>query len=563
MSTKEGTALLTWLSILHDTSFSFLELSDGVLLCTMMLSICPESIPTGTTIHTDSSWPLKSANLRTLASSIDYYYMEELNLSVQLSHDENVDMTKIVQKSNEAYTTEMMIKMTQLVMVAAVKCDNNEHYVHTIMEMPSPDQVCMQGMIQHVITQYPMASPHSPVHVQQRLSSSDLSPKHGNSTTFFPNDTILLEQQIVHLKEDKKTLTMTVNKMKIEREEHLTREESTRMETERKQKILHEKRSEASKMQMQVDSKLFDMEKKVGEKEKALQMESHAHGMKCDAYESEIKRQADELDICRSKMTTMGKMESTLSKYKTKLEESTTLRQQLKEMDDQNGTYLDKILDLECTIKTIPLLKTTLEKYKDQLLDLETSTLEAKNNATVREQTVRTLEEELESATAGREFLEAELEAAQASLAQVEVREPESPGGGMGIGDSYATLKEQVTRLERENQTLRNTSVDGDELRTLTLENDLEDVRRLKSKVEEKNVELKLEVQALGSELAKLKVQVTSGSIGSAEMDKQYEKQIMAIESLTSSLQEAKSSGEVGKCWLFNLNYLKFKNILW
>lgn len=62
-----------------------------------------------------------------------------------------------------------------------------------------------------------------------------------------------------------------------------------------------------------------------------------------------------------------NKMEATVEKYKRRLEDMAELRQQVKELDDLNSKYLDQMLKLESTAKTIPTLTMKIEQYKDQV----------------------------------------------------------------------------------------------------------------------------------------------------------------------------------------------------
>jgi len=61
-------------------------------------------------------------------------------------------------------------------------------------------------------------------------------------------------------------------------------------------------------------------------------------------------------------------MEATVEKYKRRLEDMAELRQQVKELDDLNSKYLDQMLKLESTAKTIPTLTTKIEQYKNQVM---------------------------------------------------------------------------------------------------------------------------------------------------------------------------------------------------
>ena len=52
---------------------------------------------------------------------------------------------------------------------------------------------------------------------------------------------------------------------------------------------------------------------------------------------------ADELDVMRVKATELSKLEATVEKYKTKLEQASLAKQHIKDLGDQNSKYLDQV----------------------------------------------------------------------------------------------------------------------------------------------------------------------------------------------------------------------------
>ena len=75
---------------------------------------------------------------------------------------------------------------------------------------------------------------------------------------------------------------------------------------------------------------------------------------------------ADELDIANEKIQALEKTELALSKAKQRLGEMGNLKAQVKELEEQNTEYMEKMLQQEATVNvTVPQLKSQVERYKN------------------------------------------------------------------------------------------------------------------------------------------------------------------------------------------------------
>lgn len=451
-----------------------------------------------------SNWAFRSSNLKTLIRNIDSFYRDELGLIP----DVNIIDAALIAKYDDT-TTELVeneiAKLIELILGCAVQCDEKSTYIHPIMEMDSIYQASMMHMIENIMHRFPPASPSSPL--KERMNSP--SPMKASSSS----EIYQLTRRIEELEYKSETLEKDNERLVREKQEYEQKEESYEME--RRQTI--GKRDQVEKTQRLVDAQLQDLEGRLTEKEHELGRTQEGYKDKIEQLQTDLRRQADELDISRSKIIQLGKMESTLAKYKAKLEEASTLRQQMKELEDQNSEYLDKILDLESSVKTIPMLKNTIEKYKDQVVDLETANVEAVANAGVKEQKIARLQEELEAANNGREFLEEQLEGVQNELDSLKLDQTQfnsdMPSSPLSLGESTGKLREKIARLERENRSLREGNGDQDDmLRTNVLENQLDDAMRVKRKLETTNLELKQELQTVKVELTEAKTHLVNAA---------------------------------------------------
>ncbi len=74
----------------------------------------------------------------------------------------------------------------------------------------------------------------------------------------------------------------------------------------------------------------------------------------------------DEVDILKHTSDKVEKLESTIQNYKIKLEEMVDLKTQMKQMEENNSKYLEKIIQLEEVIIVFNLkLKLIILKKKN------------------------------------------------------------------------------------------------------------------------------------------------------------------------------------------------------
>ena len=75
----------------------------------------------------------------------------------------------------------------------------------------------------------------------------------------------------------------------------------------------------------------------------------------------------DELDVMRTKLANMSKLEAQIVKYKKREESMSEIRDQMAQLETQNQEYLDKMLNMEAEVETIPLLKRQIEEKQSQV----------------------------------------------------------------------------------------------------------------------------------------------------------------------------------------------------
>ncbi|KAI9253906.1 hook-related protein family, partial [Phascolomyces articulosus] len=87
------------------------------------------------------------------------------------------------------------------------------------------------------------------------------------------------------------------------------------------------------------------------------------------ADEAEVLR--DELEEYRHELERMDKLESMLEKYKRKVEDTTDLKRQIKALEDQNTSLLERSHQVEDEYRKVLSFKTLMDSYKEQVQQLE------------------------------------------------------------------------------------------------------------------------------------------------------------------------------------------------
>lgn len=79
------------------------------------------------------------------------------------------------------------------------------------------------------------------------------------------------------------------------------------------------------------------------------------------------------MDMLREEASKVADLEERVKKLQVKSETVPDLKKQIKALEEQNDKYLKTNLELEDSSRKIPILKTQLDKYKEQVASLTAS----------------------------------------------------------------------------------------------------------------------------------------------------------------------------------------------
>ncbi|KAG7380913.1 Protein Hook 1 [Phytophthora pseudosyringae] len=539
-------SLLLWAQSFHeklatDVQVSSMEdLCDGVFLSKIMHHIDSEYVNLEQiNEQPGGNWALKSNNLKTLLRAVEQFYTDELGQICRA--DELVDPL-LIAKENDVHEVS---KLTELLLGCAVQCPNKSEYIHPIMQMGASEQASLMHAIENLMHRFHPTSPGGASSQSRRnsiahgASFDEMVPPSSSASVaalVSGSSAEALAAQLAQALERSSSMELRYLDMEREKRELTERFERTltdhreladkytALESERDQ-LRSERQNtltrDNKKIQQIVDNEVHALQMQMEEKDLELNRVKRESGERLMMLENEVRRQADELDISRSKLGTLNKLEASVTKYKKKLEEMNSLRAQVRELENLNAQYLDKVVDLESTIKTMPGLKSLVEKYKNQVVELETANVQASSNLNVKEQKIRRLQEELDSALGGKEFLESQVEELRTQLSSMQYRESNDDamaagessavnGGGLSADmllgrDSVSGLRERVARLERENVELKSGNADAGQAE---LENDLDMAVKAKESLQVSLFQMQKQTDQLSEDLRNARIQI-------------------------------------------------------
>ncbi|KAH9091436.1 hypothetical protein Ae201684P_010982 [Aphanomyces euteiches] len=480
------------------STISWQVLADGVFLARVLHQMDPDYLSMDAIKEEaggSMNWILKLANFNAIARSVESFYHEELSVRCEVAN--HVDLNRIARA--ETVDTDVEIELSKVALMllhCAVNCAERQTFVVRIMNLEQHVQQSVMAMIEQISVAFP---PLSPLHGSSALSPSlgnlDSTPVRGFSGEQSEEVKDLrsrlgaMEKKWQDAEHDKREITKEYEALSAEvqasrKKINILEEENNRLTSERQQAVARDNKKLEELLKLKSSSK----------SRRNLLSVSSCSNMKC----------ADELDISRSKLVALAKLESTVTKYKQKLDEMNTVKQHIKEVEAQNAAYLEKMLDLESTVKTMASLKSSIEKYKNQVVELETANVEAMSTLQIKEQKCRQLQDDLESALHGKEFLEHQLEEMRSHIPQEggEVNYTSAAdllGGGLD-------LREQIARLQRENRQLKeqvasstasSNSTATPSVDILALQNERDDALRAKDAWQAKALDFKRQYDLL------------------------------------------------------------------
>ncbi|KAF9965329.1 hypothetical protein BGZ70_005042 [Mortierella alpina] len=487
------------------------DLSDGIILFEVAADIDPKWFKLIRSADMGDNWVHRYNNLKKLHKLVTRYLEEKLRQSLTKLDPPNLNA---IAKDGDALE---VLKLCELIIAVAVQCERNQEYIQKIQSLQPSSQHALMLSLEQIIEALNSGSSRDS-DMEEISVDQELAQLHQERDE--------LERGNQNLKTEFTTMSRKYDELMNEREELKQRIRDLEKAS------AHASQSGKSDflMRTEIDHLRLDLQKSedrrqeqeivINNQMKAIADLSRAEA-ELSAKADEAVRLKDKLDEYKHAIDKLQKTENVIEKYKKKLEEGADLRRQMKSIEDQNQELLERNREIEEEYRKVLAFKSLMESYKEQILTLET-----KNSLLAKEKNA--IEYEARQQYQQFHIMEAERsrDSEQIQLLEDKVRELEFSGGQgmplsndlqdmetddmesslMGQRASQTTeLKLQISKLERELQTLKEEKQADGGSRDTVLEHFLEDSNRIKAKYEQDYLEEHQAKMVLQGELDRIR----------------------------------------------------------
>lgn len=383
-------AFVEWINTFECKSYpidTVVELADGVVLSEILSDIDSKWFKQITASESGGNWVIRFNNQKKLHKLITRYFEDVVGQDPELLP--SVNLTAI---AKDADLHELLL-MCQLVIAIAVQSDNNKTYIEMIQSLTQKSQHALMVSIEEVMNHFNTEPDYTNNSSNPRLSYLS----GGSNGSIAMTNTKLLEDmpyryqlEFEKILLEKKQFESSHNQLLGEYDELRERFEDLLTEKEDLKTRLQDmdqaitQASNTGKadfvMRTEIEHLKQDLERSEDRRQETeMMMETHLASI------NELKRKVDELteqaeeasslrdQLDEYKHTTerMQKLENTLEKYKRKMEDSSDLKRQIKALEDQNSSLLERSHQVEDEYRKVLAFKTLMDSYKEQVQQLE------------------------------------------------------------------------------------------------------------------------------------------------------------------------------------------------
>ncbi|KAM3939338.1 protein Hook homolog 3 isoform 1-T1 [Leptodactylus fuscus] len=574
-------SLLTWIQTFHvDAPCKTVEdLTSGVAMAMVLQKIDPSYFDENwlNRIKTDvgDNWRLKISNLKKILKGILDYNHEILGHQI---NDFTLPDVNLVGEHSDASE---LGRMLQLILGCAVKCEQKQEYIQTIMMMEESVQHVVMTAIQELM------SKETPVSIgTDAFAELD---KQLKKTTEELNEALAAKEEIAQrcheldmqaysIQEEQDKLRYECNELEErvaalqEEKSSLLAENQVLMERLNQSDSLEDPNSPAGRRHLQLQTQLEQLQ----EETFRLEASKDDYRIRCEELEKEITelRQQnedlttladeaqslkDEMDVLRHSSDKVAKLESQVDSYKKKLEDLGDLRRQVKLLEEKNTMYMQNTVSLEEELRKANAARSQLETYKRQVVELQNRLSEESKKADKLDFEYKRLKEKIDSLQKEKDRLRSERDSLKETIEELRCVQAQEgqlttaglmPLGNQEPADSLAAeiitpeIKEKLIRLQHENKMLKINQEGSDNEKITLLQSLLDDANTRKNELETENrlVNQRLiEVQSQVEELQKSLQEQGAKAEDSLLLKKKLEEHLEKLHEANNELQKKRA----------------------
>ena len=389
MTTKETNSLIAWVNSYKEVVNELndgrpikdlSELSDGIILSSILTRVDPESFPPIQSID-NSSFTNRLQILTKLQASLTSLLpnLPPLNLSLLAS----------TKPSNVAGAENEIIQLVKHVLIAAVKGSGGPGVVQGIGYLGEEVGAGLMLAITPVMNKLDNKNVDE-FSIDNNNNNNNNNGDNSIAERSSDEDYYALLATHTALSKDKKTLEgvyqALLDDMRSLRAEHddtiaelaSLRDEASMVKssaskvdiTERAEESLRNELNKVREELQKSEDGLAECEA-VNERQINVINDLNRKVEDLSSKSNEVSKLRDQLEENKHAVSKLQKTENVIEKYKQKLEDSANLRRQYKSLEEQNSELVNLNSNLEATIKGLNVNKSLSDNYKNQLNELD------------------------------------------------------------------------------------------------------------------------------------------------------------------------------------------------
>jgi predicted nucleic acid-binding Zn-ribbon protein len=414
------------------------DLSDGVALFEALSEIAPDYFdPTTIARQLGDNWALKSSNLRKFLRNLEHYYHEGLGKDADFTL---VNVSSIAKQSD----VKSIVVLVELVMAAAVTCEEKGTYVARMMQMNA--NLAMKDILETSLARVSDFDAQDSDMDENELvfdgqEDADGMDERADDTNLFGANHL---QQSEALDDARREISTLKSQAAMMAEDNEKSQGKLRALVEDLQDRLVSRQDQLIQVEEELQKATSDLEQTMSE---------------LGAMASVKTQLEDDLDVANAKAAQLYKAEATLMAYKKKMESVGAMNQQMTDLEDQAASYLRQIVDLENEVKKSASLEKTVTDLREEIARMEKKHTQVESRSTSSASEIAALKSRVEAAESARKLFEEELvdlraqqeHALNSSVEAINLNE----SSAQAPNSSSAEHREKLTRLEIENETLQ------------------------------------------------------------------------------------------------------------
>ncbi|VDN55586.1 unnamed protein product [Dracunculus medinensis] len=308
-----------------------------------------------------ANWRVRANNLRKVYRRLDEFYKERL--SIELKDQWNIDISQMVE--NDDYN--LLYRLLQLVLAAALLGPNNRDFVSMFVNQSHS----LVEMAMKLVEEFKLIQP-----VTSEYDSNTISPIEVQCSPPTSNGTDALVQTIEQLREDHNQQQEQISQLKSENELLLrendnlknridelsdsgTEAESLKRRLRSVQAIKESTQESLYKLEAERDHLKESLEQIVAEN-----TELRTKIREMEPYEEENRRLKDELEEFRLHSQESAAINAQIESYKNKIKEYSSQKLEIKVLEEKVATYMKSVIALEDEQMKNGVLKTRIESLR-------------------------------------------------------------------------------------------------------------------------------------------------------------------------------------------------------